>query len=1267
MEHMYITKQLQRALEELQPGRYVALHGMKGFGKSSLTASTLKDGQLVKNLFSNEIHWIKFGYNRSAEEEIITQLSALYYQVKESEVITKCNEISLMKDTVKSYLKHHFRKSNHRKALLVLDDVYDKEFIDAFDFDCKTLVITSDIDALEGKQYTVIEMNDGFTEAESLNLFAKVLDIGAHELPHEAKLIHEECKGMPLLIAMFSAQFEKFKHDMRIRSDRWKYYLKCLRKKDPTNKVMRQFLEKQKAIFDICIDRLPSPLKERYEMLAIFNEDVNIMPQTLEILWEEEAFQVEEMMLDFCHKSLAAKQWNDDLKSYIYGVHDLLLCYLRDKLQADKLKQMHVSFIEKYRKYCNNDFSKLPRDNYSHSYIGNHLEQAELYEEFPKLYLDFDFLQAKIYHAGLSDLLNDLQKYRKYITNNFNSELEAKVADIELFLQEHAYNLVNQKRKECLDLIQVALSHSYQHYVKQKAKELVIARPTLLYLTHDKQITYVSMPLGEEVSTEISIACFTDNPNEILIGNRSGETILWNCSNRKEIVFHGHHKKYPIKKIIVSEKGNYFASLSEDGTAKLFDLMKKEDPYNFNMKIEQVPSPRQKQTFWNNIFVNEPLQDNSLVTFVIERQKIIDISFGFKDQCIAACTKNGTIQIWDLAGNTLWTSEGSQNYSLRSITFTTSNTFLHLMDEEKGVLISYKECNKQYTYCAQYNPKLQDQKVIFFQCIPRTVNSLIIVTKVKAIYVKWFGGQNEQIHSYNKQIRAFVENENIEYLCAALTYDGQYIVVADSGGFVNVWNIDVGDQPIAVYKGRVTSLDTYWLNEEEECHLICGSENKLIHRWKFEARKPLKPHRLSLMFDAIMSQLGDSDVIAKETSNNTVIVSQSNEIIGESGPADGKLTALFLWPNKKKIVYASEKGTIAMYDLEKKETVNILSLKRQTSFIWLINIDKNEILICNDGDNHLKIWENAETIYLLENTGNVIATYALNQNFVVTVAQTGLIKLWNVRPKMWLLMSAVSNLSGPVTVCSTCLGSSKTLLAVLHDSYKLTIYNILANNSFLASVTIKEEMKYQFEHKVITCEFSHDERYLAVGSENGDILIINVEMREEMYKFLLHSSAVTQLLWAPSIIDLPILLSVSCDDLAWWNISLLDVNSRTKKRSRMGISHSISSPEINVSSLPSSLPCSKSTDFGPSTTQQAEASSINGASSMKGASSSNKGNHLLFWKVKKSRDPKKPALLGVVQLPGSYSPKICASDDFSKFLVIDVHGSIHSYKLFELT
>lgn len=50
-------KKLKNSLEELQPNGYIALHGMKGFGKSCLTASTLKDKDFILNLFNVSVDY----------------------------------------------------------------------------------------------------------------------------------------------------------------------------------------------------------------------------------------------------------------------------------------------------------------------------------------------------------------------------------------------------------------------------------------------------------------------------------------------------------------------------------------------------------------------------------------------------------------------------------------------------------------------------------------------------------------------------------------------------------------------------------------------------------------------------------------------------------------------------------------------------------------------------------------------------------------------------------------------------------------------------------------------------------------------------------------------------------------------------------------------------------------------------------------------------------------------------------------------------------
>ncbi|XP_015189029.1 PREDICTED: apoptotic protease-activating factor 1 isoform X2 [Polistes dominula] len=1249
---------LAEALRKLSPNGYLTLHGMKGFGRSCLTASTLNDTKLAEELFHNKIYWLKFGYDKRCkykyeqfiEEEITKQLSGLYYRITNKELLTE----SFNKELFKIFLINHFNKKENHNALLVLEDVYDKHFIDAFDFKCKTLVITTDLDVLDERRGIVIKMDDGFTEAETLGLFAKVLDTTVDQLPLEAKLIHKECKGMPLLIAMFSANFEEFKHDMNKRNDRWQYYLKCIQNKDRENTIMNKFLEKQEAVFNMSIERLSPYLKECYEKLAIFSEDVNITSKTLEVLWSRNLFEVEEMMLVLCHKSLAAMRWNANLDCYIYGVHDLLLCHLRRKLGTNKLTQMHKSFIESYRKYCNNDFSKLPNDNYSYSYIGHHLELAKMYDEFPRLYLNFNFLEAKLNHTGLCDLLIDFNKYKKYIINGDDDKSD-NVNDLEKFLQEQANNISKHRRKQCLDLIQIAMNHFRPGYVVNTATSIAEKRRNNLYLSQSTILQKNNITESEEVCTETSTTCFTDDPDVILIGNKIGEVIQWHSEHKKQIVYKVCEKDSIIEKIVVSKNGEYFLTLC-NSIVKFFKLYSN-DYYN---KLDvHIQSPKQKQAYWDSLYSKDGY--NSLKTFSIDNETITDITFGHDDQRIAACTDKGTIQVWDTHGNVL-TSVNHKFNNLGFITFTTKSSLLHTMDLTNGVLVTFRrDMNDDYSYSSQYNPHLLKQKVIFFHNVPKHDNSLIIVTEKKVIHVKWFCPPTEFISNYEKKAKA--ENDKTVYVCASITYDGLYLVLSDSEGLVNVWKIDGGFHPIAVYKSRVASLDTYWLNKEGY-HYICGNENNLVHKWKFPVEEASDTQVRSLLFDALVKPLGEADLIAKTTNVNSVVILFDNIVVAEFNPIDGDIISLKLSPNGKRLIYVtkqSNKGMVKLLDIESKTTTNILKLSGGAEFIKFLTIDGDEVIIFKESNDTLRVWKNNKISYLIENSGSIISIHDVHNEYVITVTQNGVITLYNISGTKWTIISRAKVDGATVNIYFSCFSHKKQFLAMLSNNQDLFLYNLQEDDTVTPRcIIIGLHYRKSFKEKPTYCDISHDQKYLAIGFKTGSIAIIDIENQRVLRTLYYHTSAITQLNWAPVTTEIPLLMSLNGDELAWWNVQLTDCSTLKKRRSRYGLVRSTSTPSTSTHS-----------DFSSFNNNDVDISSLHVSNSSTGILEKydeelNKCEDLTsYWKCKVGRNSKKPELLGSLELPPSCIPKVCISPDFSKFVTVDIYGSVSTFKLFE--
>lgn len=144
--------------------------------------------------------------------------------------------------------------------------------------------------------------------------------------------------------------------------------------------------------------------------------DVNIPPEVLEILWNEERFEIINKMNRFSEKSLIVPFYHNDLRTYIYGIHDIHLNYLKE-VTKERTVSLHKKLISGYDRITKGNYANLPNDNYTLQFIGYHLYHGEEFQKF-HIYFDLKFLEAKIRAVGKEDVLKDMIKYEKYITKN---------------------------------------------------------------------------------------------------------------------------------------------------------------------------------------------------------------------------------------------------------------------------------------------------------------------------------------------------------------------------------------------------------------------------------------------------------------------------------------------------------------------------------------------------------------------------------------------------------------------------------------------------------------------------------------------------------------------------------------------------------------------------------------------------------------------------------------------------------------------------------
>uniref|UniRef100_A0A1B6E0E3 CARD domain-containing protein n=1 Tax=Clastoptera arizonana TaxID=38151 RepID=A0A1B6E0E3_9HEMI len=327
-----LLEKVQTSLKSLKRGHYLVLKGMIGCGKSSLAAQSLNQS-LIMELFNSKVFWISAGKVTSDDAwELLAELYERNFQ----------DELKRDLKRAQAQLRKSFRESNLKHSLIILDDVGSRDVIEAFDIGCKVLVTTNDEDVMIHRESvtTIIKVDEGFTEKETLKLLAKCVNTDVESLPPQAKLIYLQSKGYPMTVSLIGAQLSDHQEEAIEVPKNWDLYVQSLNNKDSGNIKRRSLVENHGIIstLNLCMGRMDPQLQSYYQDFALFVEDVNIKPEVLQTLWSISIHDVKtDVMQKFINKSLAVKTWNRKLSSYVYGIHDLLLEYLKRLLSEEQL------------------------------------------------------------------------------------------------------------------------------------------------------------------------------------------------------------------------------------------------------------------------------------------------------------------------------------------------------------------------------------------------------------------------------------------------------------------------------------------------------------------------------------------------------------------------------------------------------------------------------------------------------------------------------------------------------------------------------------------------------------------------------------------------------------------------------------------------------------------------------------------------------------------------------------------------------------------
>ncbi|XP_054720094.1 apoptotic protease-activating factor 1-like, partial [Uloborus diversus] len=588
--------------------QWVILYGMTGTGKSVLAAECLRCNELIEQHYSGGIFWISIGR--------IKDDNALWLKMKRLFNLLGVNKELYASEDLQD-LTIVIRKEiiKRKKILLVLDDVWDKKVIKAFDIGCPVLVTTKLKDVLQNdsKYYTFIECKNDWSVNESKELLSLYVNCDREQLPDFVDYICEKCKGSPMTISLIGSMMSEHGNNFK----RWENLKNKLEK--GISKTIRQRHGSGDGLSDIKeIVRFSfEPIQELWKYFLdfiIFPDDIFVPNKVFEVMWGMDSFEVEDILHNLHSKSLVQIEKDSFDDSYGYCIHDLYLEILKEDHPDESLSDListgglesvdasrsesvdisglefvivgrsefvdggesefvdeyHKKLVNSYMNLCKQDngeynFSLLPQDGYIHYHIGYHMYHALEYEKLETLYLDFQFIETKL-HLDPKDLSWDYIAYSFCFQNIYLSSTGEEVQTLSGHKDVINYCSFNSKGDKLatassdrtVKVFEINTSELLN--MKPKRKRSSIPVPFVNNHTQDKS----ALSFEEHCSDAICCA-FSPSDAHIISSDNIGIAYVWETATKhiKHKIIHSYRGE-PVNYCCFNPDGSQVGTAAND-------------------------------------------------------------------------------------------------------------------------------------------------------------------------------------------------------------------------------------------------------------------------------------------------------------------------------------------------------------------------------------------------------------------------------------------------------------------------------------------------------------------------------------------------------------------------------------------------------------------------------------------------------------------------------------------------------------------------------
>ncbi|XP_046440097.1 apoptotic protease-activating factor 1-like isoform X2 [Daphnia pulex] len=1161
--------QIRECLQGMDQGQFVVIHGMAGAGKSVLAAESIRDIDLLVNTFENNVYWLTIG--QTGTDTLLTKMQALCERLDH----TVLPPLSV--DQATERLRRLMTDPSRKKSLIILDDVWRGEVVRAFDFGCRILMTTRDASVTEvvNGRDLLVKVQDGFTQEESLCYLANCLNISEQDLPEQADQIYSESKGSPMVLSLLAPLLAERGDRQRIDVHRWDHYLGKLRDRKYTQ-IRRHGSYNYETIneaISISFDHLDEDTRHSLKDFVIFLDDVNIPAPVLQILWKCSRYEMEERISLLVANSLVAQHFQEHSSNCIvlYGIHDLLLDYLKSHMSAEEQRNAHRKLVDSYFAECKDNFGELPDDNYIFWFLGYHLYKAEYTEFFPRVYLNLSFVSAKLRATGPSDLLNDFRKYKDYISE-ISGRNSQRVEDYMHFIRTCGHIVVHCRH---LDIVQLALQQPKNSSVYNDALELAKKAKEKFYLECRSVGSQTKESMDQVLRSTIlnyghvTAACFTQDGQRLLSAVDDGQIRMWDVDSGKELHrFIGHSGS--IHQLSLSKDAKRFVSSSADGSVKVWDLsavIGKLD--EIEHRPNKTPSPRMRQDSWHNMFdvSDRVITDNSLTTYTGHTNEVLGARFSENGAQVVSCGLDNTARIWlSTACMELGVLEHPE--PVTTCCFSECGVYVATGCTDSSIRIWNGEISL-YTCVAFFPRQDSSPRILFISFLSKT--SLLSVSDNEILQFEWTLSSDKERESDTPFPKSIAKaSSSWCYNCATVTDNKQLLAVTTSKDNILLYNIDSAEQ-IFEYVGHSGTINTLHFSPSESSDdppkwLLSGSIDKTLKVWNVTDVERVDQCSLSCSaFHAVcppdqssnflIATVGSDNHIQVVSGSNCETLLTTNDV--ESGSDQVEICVLS--HQASMMAWSTVSGLVKLMSLDRSEVKTLGH--HSDAKVTLLKFSPSDVLLLTvSSEGCIKIWKpRSETVTISGPRKGVIDCFFVEpeETTIIVCGADGSIRLWDVKtgyPKHLIMEDYRLSL--------TCVdrASNRQWLAQGTTTQGVQIVQIpsVSELSFSSSPRQSTTFRKPFwlGHQlspVRVCRFASHVELIAVGYDTGIIEVFDYLRNTLKATLEAHQSWVRDLQFCQNS---PFFQLVSLGDrIAWWNISSAHSGTIAQNLHSNGSSH----------------------------------------------------------------------------------------------------------------